>query len=264
MDEYATRESLATQLRALGVTAGGVVLVHTSYKSLGFVVGGPQAAVEALLDAAGPEGTIVVPTHTPDNSDPESWSNPPVSPAWWEPIRRGSPGFDVDRTPASRYMGRLAELVRTWPGALRSGHPQVSFAAVGRRAAEIVRDHSLADGLGEPSPLGAVYRLDGQVLLLGCGHDTNTSLHLAETRRPHPPQLAAGASVRGADGVARWTRWTEVDVDASDFDRIGADFEKEDGATLGPVGAATARLMRQRAVVDFATGRIPANRPGWR
>ena len=263
MPEYATRESLGTQLRALGVTPGGVVLVHSSYKSLGYVVGGPQAVVEALLDAAGPAGTIVVPTHTPDNSDPATWSNPPVPQAWWGPIRREGPGFDVDRTPANRYMGRLAELVRTWPGALRSNHPQVSFAALGRRAAEIVRDHSLSDGLGEPSPLGAVYRLDGQILLLGCGHDANTSLHLAETRRPDPPQLAAAASVRGPDGVARWTTWTEVDVDAGDFDRIGADFEKAGGATIGPVGAATARLMSQRAAVDFATEWIPANRPDW-
>jgi len=69
--------------------------------------------------------------------------------------------------------------------------------------------------------------------------------------------------VRGPDGVARWTTWTEVDVDASDFDRIGADFEKGGGATLGPVGAATARLMSQRAAVDFATEWIPANRPEW-
>jgi len=263
MDEYATRGSLVTQLRALGVTPGGVVLVHSSYKSLGFVVGGPQAVVEALLDAAGPAGTIVVPTHTPDNSDPESWSRPPVPHAWWEPIRREAPGFDVARTPANRYMGRLAELVRTWPGALRSDHPQVSFAAVGRRAAEIVGDHLLADGLGERSPLGAVYRLDGQVLLLGCGHDANTSLHLAETRRPDPPQLATGAAVRGPDGVSRWTTWTEVDVDAGDFDRIGADFDKAGGARLGPVGGATARLMSQRAAVDFATEWIPVHRPDW-
>ncbi len=257
--DYATRESLAAGLRRLGVTPDGVLLVHAGYRSLGFVAGGPQAVVEALLDAA---GTVVVPTHTPDNSDPAEWAHPPVPEAWWDGIRRHTPGFDVARTPASNYMGRLAELVRTWPGALRSNHPQVSFAAVGTRAAEITAGHRLTDGLGEESPLGAVHRLDGQVLLLGCGHDSNTSLHLAETRIPGAPRHEPGASVLDPDGGSRWVTWSEVDVDEGDFDRIGAAFEETGAVTVGTVGASTARLMRQRELVDFAVRWIPAHRGG--
>ncbi|MGX6607210.1 aminoglycoside N(3)-acetyltransferase [Micromonosporaceae bacterium Da 78-11] len=262
--DYATRESLAAQLRTLGISSGDVLLMHSSYKSLGFVVGGPQAVVQALLDTLGPGGTLVVPTHTPDNSDPAHWAHPPVPRAWWEPIRRQAPGFDVMRTPAGRHMGRLAELVRTWPGALRSDHPQVSFAAVGARAAEIVSDHQLEDGLGERSPLGALYRLDGRVLLLGCGHTSNTSLHLAEVRRPSPPQHTTGSSIRlPGDGPGRWMTWSEVDVDSGDFASLGADLEATSVTTTGPVAATTARLMRQRAAVDFATSWIPAHRPDW-
>jgi aminoglycoside 3-N-acetyltransferase len=254
--DYATSDSLTAQLGALGVVPGGVLLVHSSYKSLGEVLGGPQSVVEALLAAA---GTVVVPTHNPENSDPATWSNPPVPAAWWAAIRHERTGFDPARTPASRWMGRVAELVRTWPGARRSDHPQVSFAAIGPRAAEIVTGHSRVDALGEQSPLGALYRLDGQVLLLGCGHDANTSLHLAEVRQPAPPRHETGGAVRGEG----WTTWTEVDVDASDFDTLGADFEATGAVTLGPVGAATARLMSQRAAVDFATAWIPAHRLGW-
>ena len=110
------------------------------------------------------------------------------------------------------------------------------------------------------SPLGAIYRLDGQVLLLGVGHDSNTSMHLAEWRQSHPPRHTAGASVRQADGTSRWVTWEDVDEDESDFDRIGSDFESTGAAVVGPVGQATARLMRQRAVVDFATTWIAANR----
>jgi len=258
--EYATPESIAADLRALGVRPGGVLLMHASFKSLGHVVGGPQAAVEAFLAVT---GTLVVPTHNPENSDPATWSNPPVPEAVWETIRTGGPGFDPARTPASRWMGRLAELVRTWPGAVRSDHPEVSFAAVGPRAEEIVRDHRLDDGLGERSPLGAVYRLDGQILLLGCGHDANTSLHLAETRQPAAPRHEAGSAVRLPQGGSRWLTWSEVDVDSSDFGRIGAAFEETGGAAVGRVAGATARLMSQRRAVDFATAWIAANRPGW-
>lgn len=258
--DYATRNSLAADLRALGVAPGGVLLMHASYKSLGTVFGGPQAVVEALLAVA---GTLVVPTHTPDNSDPASWSNPPVPDSWWDTIRREGPGFDPARTPASRWMGRLAELVRTWPGALRSDHPQVSFAAVGPLAAEIVGDHSLSDNLGERSPLGAVYRFDGQILLLGCDHSANTSLHLAEIRQPHPPMHTTGSSLRRPGGGSRWSTWSEVDVDAGDFDRIGVAFEETGAATIGTVAEATAHLMSQRRAVDFATDWIRDNRPDW-
>jgi aminoglycoside 3-N-acetyltransferase len=161
-----TTQSLAAGLSALGMRAGEVVLVHSSMKRLGFVVGGVQAVVQAVLDVLGPDGTVVVPTHTPDNTDPADWQHPPVPEAWWPAIRQQAPGFDRSRTP-SRWMGVLAEAVRTWPGAVRSDHPQVSFAALGKHAAAIAEGHRLDDALGEQSPLGAVYRLHGKVLLLG-------------------------------------------------------------------------------------------------
>lgn len=253
VDGCATRGSLVADLRGLGVRAGGVVLMHSSLRSLGFVAGGPQAVVEALLEVLGAEGTLVVPTHTPDNTDPAHWVSPPVPEAWWSVIREEAPGFDPALTPAGRALGRLAELVRTWTGARRSSHPQVSFAALGARADEVVSGHRLDDGLGESSPLGAVYRLDGSVLLLGCGHERNTSMHLSEWRSPKAPRHVVGSSVRLPDGTAVWREWEDVDEDEGDFGQIGDAFEAAGGARVGTVGAATARLMSQRAVVDFAT-----------
>jgi aminoglycoside 3-N-acetyltransferase len=256
----ATMRSLAADLRAIGLSSADVVLVHSSYRSLGAVAGGPQAVVHALLDVLGPDGTLVVPTHTPENTDPATWLHPPVPEDQWPVIRHEAPGFDVDRTPASRWMGRLAELVRTWPGALRSDHPQVSFAAVGRHAAEITAGHCRDDALGERSPLGAINRRNGKVLLLGCGHDSNTSLHLAEWRHPKSPRHETGSSIRRPDGTSHWTTWTDVAEDESDFKHLGADFDATGATTIGRVAGATARLMSQRTLVDFATGWITANR----
>jgi aminoglycoside 3-N-acetyltransferase len=254
-----TVDSLAADLRALGVRAGDVVLLHSSNKSLGFVVGGAQAVVQALLDVLGPDGTLVVPTHSSNNCDPAGWQNPPVPESWWPVIRDQAPGFDPARTP-SRGMGVIPELVRTWPGALRSTHPWLSFAALGAHAKDVTADHRLDDALGEHSPLGALYRLDGKILLLGCGHDSNTSLHLAEWRQPSPPRGDRGSSIRQPDGTSRWTTWIDVLEDESDFEELGAAFEKEAGVTIGRVGNATARLMPQRAAVDFATTWIGAHR----
>lgn len=255
-----TAQSLAADLHALGVTAGDVVLLHSSMRSIGFVAGGPQAVVQALLDVLGPEGTLVVPTHTPANTDPAGWRHPPVPEEWWPVIREQAPGFDPLRTP-SQWMGVIAETVRTWPGALRSDHPHVSFAALGAHAADIIDGHRLDDALGERSPLGAVYRLDGKVLLLGCEHGSNTSLHLAEWRQVSTPRALTGASVRQPDGASRWITWIDVVPDTDDFERLGTDFEATGAAMSGKVGCATARLMSQRALVDFATDWMAAHRP---
>lgn len=270
-----TVDSLAANLRTLGVTEGDVLLLHSSLRAVGFVAGGPHAVVLALLAALGPGGTLVVPTHTPGNSDPAQWRHPPVPESWWPIIRERTPGFDPARTP-SQWMGKIAETVRTWPGARRSDHPQVSFAALGRHAADVVGEHPLDDALGDRSPLGAVYRLDGKVLLLGCGHGSNTSLHLAEWRQPAPRRESTGAAVRRPDGTSHWVSWTDVAPDASDFARLGADYEAtgpapssgpasscaaNDGPVrVGPVGRATARLAAQRPLVDYATAWLATHR----
>ena len=254
-----TRSSLAVQFLALGVRPGSVLVVHASMKSLGWVCGGPFAVVEALRDALGPAGTLVVPTHTPDNSDPAQWRSPPVPANWWPVIRAEMPGFDPELTP-SHWMGAIAELVRTWPGARRSNHPHTSFAALGPAAVDIVSDHRLDDMLGERSPLGRVYQHDGDILLLGVDHACNTSLHLAEYRQPHPARMRHGAAVLTPRGRA-WTWWDDVDVDQSDFAELGADLDVTGMVTMGAVASATCRLMRQRAAVDFAVDWFAAHRP---
>ena len=254
-----TRGSLAAQLRQLGVRPGGVVLVHAAMRPLGFVCGGPEAVVLALRDVLGPDGTLVVPTHTPENSDPAGWSNPPVPEDWWPVIRAETPGFDPAVTP-SRFMGVLAELVRTCPGARRSDHPQVSFAALGPAAERVVADHSRVDMLGEGSPLARLYDLDADVLFLGVDHGSNTSLHLAEYRRPASPRQRRGAAVLTVDGGREWVWWDDVRLDEEDFARLGADLETTGAVRLGPVGDGTGRLMRQRAAVDFAVDWLACNR----
>lgn len=254
-----TRVSLAADLRELGVRTGSILLVHSALRSVGQVLGGSATLVAALRDVLGPDGTLVVPTHTPDNSDPAGWINPPVFAEHWPAIREQMPPFDPVTSP-SRWMGVLPEQVRTWPGARRSDHPQVSFAALGPAAGEITAEHALTDMLGETSPLARLYERDADVLLLGVGHGSNTSLHLAEYRQPAPPTERVGAAVRTVDGGREWAWWTDIVLNESDFDRLGVDLDATGAVRTGRVGDATCRLMRQRAAVDFAVGWIGRNR----
>ena len=234
--------------------------VHSAMSKLGFVVGSAQTVVDGLLEALGPEGTLMMPAHSGQLSDPANWRNPPAPEKWWERIRAEMPAYDPAHTP-TRVMGAIPELFRTYPGTLRSAHPQVSHAAMGPLAAEIVAEHPLESLFGEASPIGKLYALDGWVLLLGVGHGNNTVLHLAEDRADFPGKTT---HLEGApliiDGERRWQPFQPLKVSDDDFEVIGEAFARTGRQLTGKVGSADALLMRAREVVEFATDWIIANR----
>ena len=223
---------------------GETLLVHSSLSALGWTVGDELAVVLALLDALGPDGTLVVPTHSGGNSDPRLWQNPPVPEAWWPIIRAEMPAYDPATSP-TRGMGRIPDAVRRWPGAVRSPHPQHSFAAIGPAAAAIVAEHPLADRFGERSPLAKLESAGARVLLLGVGFDSCTCLHLAEPRLPGAPTEEYGCAML-VDGERRWVTYTATVADSDDFDQLGADFEaRTDAVTRGLVGSAESPAVRR-------------------
>ncbi|MFD8686352.1 aminoglycoside N(3)-acetyltransferase [Streptomyces sp. NPDC059651] len=253
-----TRESLASDLRALGVRPGETLLVHSSLNSLGWVCGGPPAVVQALLDAVGIEGTLVVPTHSGDNSDPAFWGNPPVPEDWWDGIRASMPPFDARTTPCLG-VGIIPETLRTWPGALRSSHPQTSFAAVGPHASAIVDGHALDCRLGERSPLARLEEAGARILLLGAGFDACTAFHLAEYRVPGPRVQNSFAAMTPQG--RRWSTVSDTSISADGFDDLGAAFEEERPVVRGTVGAADSRLFELTHAVAFAVRWLPEHRP---
>ncbi|WDO09034.1 AAC(3) family N-acetyltransferase [Streptomyces murinus] len=250
-----TRDDIATGLRRLGVESGETLLVHSSPSSLGWVNGGAVAVVRALLDALGPHGTLVVPAQSSDLSDPAEWGNPPVPEEWWDRIRATMPPYDPLITP-TLGVGVIPETVRTWPGALRSAHPQTSFAALGPRAREITGGHAPDCRLGERSPLARLEELGARVLLLGAGYGACTAFHLAEYRVPGP-LVQVGRPAPGGG----WETVTEVSISSEPFEDLGRDFERERSVLRGKVGAADARLFPVQDAVTYAEGWLRARRP---
>ncbi|MFJ6572658.1 aminoglycoside N(3)-acetyltransferase [Streptomyces sp. NPDC091292] len=253
-----TRGSLAADLRTLGLHPGETLLLHTSLSSLGWVCGGAGTVVRALLDVLGDDGTLVVPTHSGDNSDPANWGNPPVPEGWWADIRASMPAYDARTTPAFG-VGVLPETVRTWPGAVRSAHPQTSFAALGARAAGLMDGHAPDCRLGERSPLARLEEAGARVLLLGAGFDSCTAFHLAEYRIPTPQADNSFAAMTPTG--RRWLTVRDTAISADRFDALGTSFEAERPVVRGTVGAAPSRLFSLAEAVAYATSWLPKHRP---
>lgn len=254
------KQDIAEAFQAVGVKKGQSIMVHTSLSSLGFVCGGPQVVIEALLDGVGTEGTIMMPTQSWKNLDPEAgvhWEEPKE---WWQAIRDYWPAYDKDITPTNT-MGAVAEMFRRWPGAIRSDHPARSVAAWGRHAGYLTADHDLSDIFGDGSPIGKLYGLDGYVLLIGVGYDKNTSLHLADVRANYPGKhLSTESSAVMEQGERVWKTYETLYVDGEDFEDIGEAFEQQYHVAKVPLGNGVIRFMRQRELVDFAVRWIEENR----
>jgi aminoglycoside 3-N-acetyltransferase len=254
-----TRSSLARDLRRLGLRRGDTVLVHSSLRALGWVCGGAPTVVRALLDVLSEDGTLVVPAQTPENRDPSCWRDVPVPRSWWTVIREELPAFDPATSPS--HSGLISETVRTWPGSVRSAHPQTSFAAVGRLANSLMGRHLITSELGEESPLRALETVDGRTLLLGVGYDRCTAFHLAEYRLPGLRRRRTNACVVMTPAGRRWVRYEGAELDASCFAELGDAYESTSGSVaVGTVGAAAARLLRIRDAVGFAVDWLLAHR----
>lgn len=226
------RAELVRQFHALGVREGGVLLVHMSFRAVRPVQDGPQGLIAALREALGPDGTLVMPSATDDDDRV----------------------FDPLTTPAAADLGAVADIFWRQPGVLRSDH-FAAFAAIGPRAAAITADPLRFPPHVPESPVGRVHDADGQVLLLGVGHDANTTLHLAE--------LMAGAPYRVPKHCTVMQGGEPVRVDYGENDHccerfaLADDWLRECGLQQeGRVGHAHARLMRARDVVAVAGDKL--------
>lgn len=223
-----SRADLVEQVRALGVQPGGVLLVHTSFRAVRPVQGGPQGLIEALRMALGPDGTLVMLSYPGDDDVV----------------------FDPSTTPAAADLGVVADTFWRLPGAVRTQHP-IAFTAAGRYAHEITRGPLPLPPHGPASPVGRVHDLDGQVLLLGVGQDANTTLHLAEVLAGVGYQVPKYCTLL-IDGRPTRIDYGENDHCCERFALLDEWLRERGLQAERQVGHAQARLMRARDVVEVA------------
>jgi aminoglycoside 3-N-acetyltransferase len=225
------REELVRQLLVLGVCPGGVLLVHTAFSRVRPVEDGPLGLIGALRAALGPDGTLVMPAMADDDVH----------------------AFDPATSPC-HSMGLVADTFWRLPGVLRTHSPH-AFAAAGPHAPAITRDQPVDIPHGPDSPVGRVHELDGQVLLLGVGHDANTTLHLAENLAGVRYRLQAVATVLVAGRVTR-CHYEEVDHCCENFSLMDRWLDAAGLQRRGTVGHGEARLARSRDLVRVAVAHL--------
>jgi aminoglycoside N3'-acetyltransferase len=229
-----TRDQIAAAIQLLGVRAGDLMIVHSSYKSLGGVEGGPQAVAEALVDAISPGGSVFVPT-----------------------FNYGNDPYDPDSAPS--YDGVITEFLRKLPGAIRSLHPTHAIAGCGPDAADVLRDHDKVHAFGVGSPCWRLWERNAWVLLIGVNHNANSVAHVAEEALKMPYlDRRRTARIVTREGICETIVRRPGCSDAWD-PALDPALRAANVVTDGRIGPARVMLMRAQSVVQVTADLLRNN-----
>lgn len=233
-----TRDRLAADLRRLGIQPGDVLMIHSSLRSLGHVVGGAPTVVDALLEVLGPTGTLVGPSFNFETAQDPSFV------------------FDPLNTPSD--MGAIADEIRRRAGNRRSRHLTHSVSAIGPQAEAVVTAPGKTAWAAD-SPLGTIFKLDGRFLLLGVTYQSFTACHVLEVafRLRYRKLDTLRRRLRRSDGSLvpfdSVVYLRDVGYPGYDFNRAGQAMEDAGISAVAPVGNAIARLIPAQPMRDFVT-----------
>ena len=224
--------TVAADLAHLGIRPGTRVVVHSSFRAVGPVQGGPAALVQALVDVVGPDGLVVAPTFTYD-----------------------TPRFDPATTPGR--TGAISEALRARADAVRSLLPFYSVAAFGAGAERLCAGHEHLPATGLGSPLDRLAGGGGEVLLLGVGHIANTTGHVGEFHAdapyldiPFDPDWPVAAEVDRPEGGVLRVSYDRFPGCSRAFGVLEAPLRARDAIRDGSIGRAIAQLVSGAAVVE--------------
>ena len=227
-----TTADIVAGLHALGIQEGDLLQVHSSLSALGYVQGGAEAVVDALLQAVGASGTVMVPTF---NHGTVAVFDPATSPS---------------------VSGAISEAFRHRPGAHRSVHPTHPYAAIGPLADSLTSEHLELLTFDRRSPLGKLADLGGWVLLLGVGMDRNTAAHIGEQLANVPcfADRELPCKIVGPDGSIQ-EAWSVIWRDGPCFiewEPLENTMRERNMIRDGRIGTAAVHLMRAKDVIEVA------------
>lgn len=223
------KKDILFSLNLLDIKEGDVLLVHSALSSIGFVDGGADTLIDALLESVGKEGTVVMSTLT----------------GWLEP-------FDADKTPSA--VGKISEKFRQRKNAYRSLHPVHSVAAIGKHAEYITAGHDKCEtGCGEGTPYYKLRDLDGKVMLLGVDMDRNTIMHSLEEEinALYLRTLDIPAPTYINDHENKRYTLRKFPPGHRDFNRLTPILRRRDAIIEGNIGNAAVKIMEVKKLFEI-------------
>lgn len=166
-------QELVEAFRGLGIEAGDVVMMHAAYTPYTGFRGSPKDIIDALLEAVGKTGTLLMPSLPYDGATSD--------------YLRSDAVFDVQQTPSR--MGLLTEVFRRRRGVLRSLSPSHPLLAYGAQAEALTAGHErCVQPCGAGSPFERLAERNAKFLFLSVGPNVMTFVHYLEDRAsPHLP-----------------------------------------------------------------------------
>lgn len=253
-----TRDLISHQLKDLGLQANDIVMLHSSMRAIGSVIGGPDQVHLAIMDVITQNGTLVI--YIACEREYEVVGRSSLNPTDEQFIFKHCPPFDPLTARARRDHGILAEFFRSWPGVQVSNNPGARMAALGANAKDILKDHLLDYGYGPGTPLDKIYQMRGKILLLGSDLDSVTMLHYAEHISPIKNKRIERYKVPLLqNGERAWIDVEEYDTSQGIcfwpevfFEKIMQKYFQTHLIQVKKVGNADSYLIDSKSLVDFA------------
>ncbi|MHB1151345.1 MAG: AAC(3) family N-acetyltransferase [Eubacteriales bacterium] len=164
-----SKEDIVRSFYEAGVNTSDIVLIHSSLKSFGYVLGGPLTVIDAAKQAVGESGTVVFPTLVQKD------------------FANAYKNWDVKKSPSD--VGMITETFRLLDDSMRSDQATHSVAAWGSKAAELTGEHcAYGPRMGVfgdycfsySSPWQKMYMAGVKIVFIGIDLVYNTFKHLAE------------------------------------------------------------------------------------
>jgi len=261
LNHISTKSDLINLFRNLGVGKGADVFVHSSLSSLGYVVNGPFDVIDALIQIIDTNiGTILMPAHSGQLTDPVSWKAPAIKEELIDIVKTNMMPFNKNLTPI-RGRGIIPETFFKYPNVERSNHPLNSVIAMGRSAQYFTEVHDLHAPEDLNSPIGRLYKREGNILLIGVGLSRCTAIHLAEYLVDVPYLYESELKVLTTkNGKNTFTKIKRYPNGSEHFDKLMPDLKKRKLVKSLNFGNVELFYFKIKPVVDFAVAQLMSDK----
>jgi aminoglycoside 3-N-acetyltransferase len=228
------KDRIVRDLRKIGIKEGDHICAHSSLKSIGFVKGGPDTVIDALLEVVGPNGTIMMPSFTPI--------------FWLKKLKSSKSDYIFDYRSTPTWIGLVPEILRKRQNSIRSRHPTNSVVAIGKYA------KYLTDGHDENSrafaPFSRLAKINGKILGIGAEHNCLSIGHEAQSLAGLLDVVPIRAGVKFRDDDGNVKLFIRKDVAGCDFPDLIYIFREMGLVTDGRIGLAKSILLPAKELLE--------------